>query len=54
MSQRTARDATDEELIAILVQVEPYLEARGGQADPTDALVILAVKQEARERGLIT
>lgn len=53
MAQRTARDATDTELLDVLAQVPAYLQARDGVADPTDAIVIAAVIEEARLRGLI-
>lgn len=50
---RTARDATDDELLAVLVQIKPLMAERGGTLDPTDAIVAAAVITEAHQRGLI-
>lgn len=49
---RTARDATDAELLDIIAQADAVF-AQGLRLDPTDAIVVAAVRMEARERGLI-
>jgi hypothetical protein len=52
MTMRTARDATDAELLDIIAQADAVF-AQGLRLDPTDAIVVAAVRMEARERGLI-
>lgn len=51
--QRTARDATDVELLDIVRQVRA-IQATGRRLDPTDALVAAACITEAYNRGLPT
>lgn len=54
LRQRTARDATNEELMAIVVQGAELIERYGAEnLNRIDALVLAACRVEAGNRGLI-
>ncbi len=51
--QRTARDATDEELMALIADGARLIALYGeDRLNRIDALILAACRQEAHERGL--